>query len=107
MDHLFEVLVELIIEPFRLLLHWIVRSLGGSNPRYYFAWKYACRFFMLLSVVIFCGAVIGIITELIGPFTMFWMFVSSIVMFLVAANASDAVVWEPPSLKAALEASPQ
>ncbi len=104
MDDLFELFLELIIAPFRMLLHWIVRSLGGSNPQYYLIWKYACRFFMLLAVVIFFGAIFGIITQLIGPFTMFWMLVGSPVLLMVASSASDAVVWKPPDMKTPLEA---
>jgi hypothetical protein len=102
-EFLLEILVELILVPFRLLLHWIVRRLGGCSPQYSLIWKYACRFFMLLAVGIFCGAIFGIIAKVIGPFTMFWMFVGSIVLFLVAGSASDAVVWEPPDLKASLD----
>jgi len=104
MDDLFDILLELIIAPFRMLLHRMVRSLGGSNPRYYPIWKNACRFFMLLAVVIFLGAIVGIITQFIGPFTMFWMFAGSFVMLMVASSVSDAVVWEPPNLKLPLEA---
>ena len=107
MDDLFDILLEIIIIPFRMLLHGIVRSLGGSNPRYFLIWKYGCRFFMLLAVVIFFGAIVGIITQLIGPFTMFWMLVGSPVLLMVASSASDAVVWEPPKLKAPLEPAQQ
>lgn len=105
MDDLSEILLEIIIIPFRMLLHWIVRSLGGTNPRYYLIWKYGCRFFMGLAGFIFFGAIVGIIMQLIGPFTMFWMLVGSPVMLTVASSASDAVVWKPPDMKAPLAAT--
>lgn len=106
MDHLLEGLAELIFEPFRLLIRWIVRSSGGSNPRHFRTWQIACWLFILLSVLTFIGTVICIVVGIIDPSAMLWLLLPSFVVFLAAWSALDALVWEPPSLNPPPE-SPQ
>jgi hypothetical protein len=95
MDFLFEAVLEIFgefaSEPFRLFIHWIVRSLGGHNPRYFRVWALLCRVIIWSAVLMFFGTIGSIIEGFIGPYTMLWLFIASITIFLVGLCALSAV----------------
>lgn len=95
MDFLFEGLLEIFgefaMEPFRLFIHWLVRSLGGNNPQYFRVWALACRVIIWLAVLTFFGTIGSIIEGFIGPLTMLWLFIGSITVFLGGLCALNAV----------------
>jgi hypothetical protein len=86
-----ESFAEILFEPFRLLIHWIVRSLGGNHPRYFRVWAWLCRIIIWLSVLLFFGTIGSIIYSFIGPITMLWLFLASFVVFVIGTSALNAV----------------